>query len=144
MNIQDAVSTIMSTDLKTLSPEDKLQDAKDLFGTYSIHHIPVVEDEKVVGILSKLDLMYFLNPIHPESNEKYLNRLRLKNYTVGEAMSKGVVSVKSTDSIQAVLEIFSENLFHAVPVEEEGRLVGIITTHDIIFRLLHPQKQIAS
>ena len=142
MNLKDPISSIMSTSVKTLAPEDKLQAAKNIFDSHSLHHIPVMEGEKLVGILSKLDYLYFLKPIHPDSQEQYLNNIRLKNYTIKEVMTKRVVWVSSSDTIETALEILTENLFHAVPVLDDGKLVGILTTHDIIFRLLHPKKMI--
>jgi acetoin utilization protein AcuB len=143
MNLKDPISSIMSADVKTLTPEDKLQKVKEVFDDHAIHHIPVLKDEELVGIVSKLDYLYFLKPIHPDSQEQYLNDIRLKNYTVEEVMTKRVVSISSTDTIQLALEILTENLFHAIPVVDKDKLVGIITTHDIMFRLLHPKQMLA-
>ncbi|MFT5165751.1 MAG: CBS domain-containing protein [Saprospiraceae bacterium] len=143
MNLQDPISSIMSTAVKTLAPEDKLQRVKEVFDDHAIHHIPILKEEELVGILSKLDYLYFLKPIHPDSQEQYLNDIRLKNYTVDEVMTKRVISVSSTDMIQTALEVLSENLFHAIPIVDNDKLVGIITTHDIIFRLLHPKRMLA-
>lgn len=143
LNLKNPVSSIMTTSLQTISPDEKLKRVKEIFEDHSIHHIPVVKDDELVGILSKLDYLYFLKPIHPDSQEQYLNDIRLKNYNVSEVMTKRVISVAPADSIQTVLEIFSENMFHAIPVVDHGKIVGIITTHDIIFTLLHPKKSIA-
>ena len=141
MNLKAPVSTLMSTSLITVSATDKLQVAKDLFGEKSIHHLPVIdEEEKLVGILSKTDYLYFIRPLDKDSNEPYLNEIRLKNYTIGEAMTSRVVSVTPDDSLESALEILTENIFHALPVVNGEELVGILTTHDILFKLLHPSK----
>lgn len=140
MNLQAPVSNLMSTNLITVEATDKLQVAKDIFGTHNIHHLPVMKDEELVGIFSKSDYLYYIRPLDKDSNESYLNDLRLKNYTIAEAMSTRVVSVSSTDSVKMALEVLTENLFHALPVVDDGKLIGIITTHDILFRLLHPAK----
>ncbi len=140
MNLKAPVSSIMSSSLITVSSSDKLQVAKDLFAEKNIHHLPVLEDDKLVGILSKTDYLYFIRPLDKDSNEPYLNEIRLKNYTIGEAMTSRVVSVSSKDTIEAALEILTENIFHALPVVDDDELVGILTTHDILFRLLHPKK----
>jgi len=140
MNLQNPVSSIMTPRVYTLTKESKLQAAKDLFDTYPIHHIPVLERKELVGIVSKADYLYFIQHIDKESFEKYLNEVRLKNYTIGEVMSNNVVTIAPNDTIQEALEILSNNLFHALPVVENGDLVGILTTHDVIFRLLHPNK----
>ena len=140
MNLQDSVTSIMSRSLKVVAPEDKLQVAKDLFGTYQIHHLPVVKNGKLVGILSKTDYLYFMHPASRKEQNKEANELQLQNYTVEDAMSKRVVFVYASNNIKTALEILSENLFHALPVMENGKLVGLVTTHDIVFALLHPKK----
>jgi len=140
MNLNKTVSSLMTSEVITLSPNDKLQAAKDVFESHSIHHIPVMDNGQLVGMLSKTDFLYFMPQIDPESNEKYRTSIRLKNYTIEEAMMKGIIAVRPDATLKAALEIFSENLFHALPVVENGVLKGILTTHDILFRLLHPQK----
>lgn len=140
MNLKAPVSSIMSSNLITVSSTDKLQVAKDLFTEKNIHHLPVLEDEKLVGILSNTDYLYFIRPLDKDSNEPYLNEIRLKNYTIGEAMTSRVVSVSPNDSLESALEILTENIFHALPIVSGEELVGIITTHDILFKLLHPSK----
>ena len=55
------VSTIMTTDLITLSITDNLWAAKELFDKHKIHHIPVVRYRDIVGLLSKTDLDLFYN-----------------------------------------------------------------------------------
>ncbi len=136
MNLQDLVSTIMTKNIYTLDPADKLKQAKELMDTYAIHHIPVLEEQKLVGIISKSDLLYYLKAVDNEANEKYLNEIRLKNYTVGEVMSKKAITIDADDAIEYALEIFSDNLFHAIPVMHKGKLVGMVTPYDVIHRLL--------
>ena len=143
MNINNPVSSLMSTELKVLEPSDPLQAAKDIFDSSNIHHLPVVDNGGLVGMVSKTDYLYFLKHTDPESQETYVNRLRLKNYKIEEVMTKDVISINPSDTIKAALEIFAENVFHALPIITKGKLVGMITTHDIIFRLLHPKSQIA-
>ena len=138
MNIQNSVSTLMTSNVHTLTKDDKLINAQELFDTFRIHHCPVVEGNRCIGMITHSDLLYFLTPMTPESKDQHLNDKRLKNYSVEEVMSKNVITISPDATIERALDIFCENLFHALPVEEDGELVGIITTHDIMFRLLHP------
>ena len=144
MDINQPISSIMSESVYTVSPKDKLQVAKDVFDTYPVHHVVVMDNDQLVGIMSNLDLMYFLRPIDPESNEKYINRLRLKNYTIEEVMTKEVVTINAEESIMAALELLNKNVFHALPVMKGGALCGIMTTHDIIASLLESNKKTVS
>jgi CBS domain-containing protein len=141
MDIKAPISTIMTSELVTVTPEDRLQAVKDAFDKFRIHHLLVVdEEEKLMGIISKTDLLHFLDFIDKESNEPYLTELRLKNYKAEEIMVKNPFTVSESDTIQAVLEVFKENVFHALPITKAGKLTGIVTTHDIITSLLEHHK----
>lgn len=136
MNTKAPVYSIMTTKVITISPDDQVKVAKETFEVNKIHHLPVLEDEKLVGILSGSDLLHFLRYLDKDSQEPYLNDLRLKNYKVGEIMQTNIATVDYEDSIQSILEVFSQNVFHALPVMKNGELVGIVTTQDIVKALL--------
>ncbi|MFK7932995.1 MAG: CBS domain-containing protein [Saprospiraceae bacterium] len=126
----------MTTNVITVSTTDPVKVAHDTINSKQVHHLPVVDDEKLVGMLSSSDLLFFLRAIHPDSQEQYLNELRLKNYKVKEIMSEAPLSLEPSDSIETALKIFAENMFHAVPIVENMKVVGILTTHDIIVETL--------
>lgn len=136
MNTKAAVSTIMTTNVLTITPDDQVKVAKEIFDLNKIRHLPVMEDEKLVGILSGSDLLHFLRYLDKDSQEPYLNDLRLKNYKVGEIMQTNLATVDHEDTIHSILEVFSQNVLHALPVLKNGELVGIVTTQDIIKALL--------
>ena len=136
MNFTAPVSTLMSKKLVTVSPGDKMMVVKEIFDNHRIHHIPVVRYTKLLGIISKTDFMYFLrgNPNTP--TDKAIEESRLQSYNVEDIMTKGIASIESTERINVALQIFSENLFHAIPVVDNGELVGMVTSLDIINALL--------
>lgn len=140
MDIKAPISSIMTTDLVTVAPQDKLVEVKKAFDNFRIHHLLVVDEEKLVGIISKTDLLHFLDFIDKDSNEPYLTELRLKNYRAEEIMVREPFTVSENDSIKGVLEVFRENLFHALPITKAGKLTGIVTTHDVIKALLEDHK----
>ena len=132
MNIYSPVSNIMTSNLITVGPNDLLSKVNEIFAMNRIHHLPVVEGKKLVGMLSKSD---FLKAIHgvslhgstEEENTEILNKVKVK-----ELMVKGIAHIESKDHIAVAVEIFLENLFHAVPIVDNGKLVGIVTTFDIM------------
>ncbi len=133
MNLLAPVSSIMTKKLITVNPEDKLIEVKRLFDEHKIHHLPVVRFTKIVGIISKTDLLYFLKGLgRDESGEAYLNEVRLSNYTAEEIMTSGMAKLEPEDRINVALEVFKINMFHALPVVKNDELVGILTTYDII------------
>ena len=52
--------------------------------------------------------------------------------SIEQVMTKDLMTVQSSDTIQQVATILSENEFHALPVIEDGKMVGIVTTTDLI------------
>ena len=133
MNVLAPVSSIMTTKLITVNPKDRLEDVKKVFDENKIHHLPVVRYKEIVGIISKTDLMFFLKGLGDNTEyDDVLNYTRLKNYCAEDIMTKGLAKMEPTDRINVALSVFKENLFHAIPIVENGELVGIITTYDII------------
>lgn len=136
MNTLAAISTIMTKDLITANPKDNLSAVKELFDNNKIHHIPVVRYKKIVGIISKTDVLYFVKGYSQNSYDDVINETRLKNYTAEEIMTTGIAKLSPDDKISTALKVFRENLFHAIPIVKDEELVGIITTYDIIKALV--------
>ncbi|MCB0617181.1 MAG: CBS domain-containing protein [Saprospiraceae bacterium] len=132
MNVLAPISTIMTTNLITVNPKDPLTTVKEVFEKHKIHHIPVVRFKTIVGIVSKTDFLHFLRGFSKSDDDRFIDEARLKAYTVDEIMTTGMAKVESTDRINVALEVFKVNMFHAIPVVDNGELVGIVTTYDII------------
>ncbi len=132
MNILAPLSTIMTSELITVVSSDKLEKVKVIFDTNKIHHLPVVSGKEIVGIISKLDMLYFLKGMANKEEEDLLNEARLQHYKAEDIMTTGIAKLESTDRIAVALEVFKENLFHAIPIVDNNELQGIVTTYDII------------
>jgi len=133
MNTSAPVSTIMTTQLMTLHPDDSFQAVKKLFEEKNFHHLPVVEPGgKLVGIISKEDLykvayILTLNTTGPTYSVKQMDSL-----TARDVMTKYPIFLDPDDSIGLAADIFLANKFHALPIVEDDILVGILTTHDLL------------
>jgi CBS domain-containing protein len=125
------VAEIMSCNLKTLHPKDKLVRAKELFKEFDIHHIPVHVMGDVRGIISLGDLL-FLEGFVTNSFDDFLRTKRYEMATVDEIMTSRPFTVESDMLLSEVLELMTEKRVNALPVKENNELVGIITTHDIM------------
>ncbi len=132
MNVLAPVKTIMSKDLITVTPTDKLTVVKEIFDENNIHHLPVVRFKELVGIISKSDFLHFLRGFSPNDEDRFVNFARLRAYNAEDIMTKGIAKLDPEDRINVALEIFMVNRFHAIPVVKDGDLVGIVTTYDII------------
>lgn len=134
MNVLAPVKTLMTTNLITVNPADKLIKIKEIFDNNKIHHIPVVNYKQIVGLVSKTDFVYFMRGFSRNEEDRFVNEARLRAYKAEDIMTKGLAKLTPNQRINVALEIFLENRFHAIPVVEEksGELVGIVTTFDII------------
>jgi CBS domain-containing membrane protein len=119
----------------TLKKSDNLETAERLFRKYHIRHIPVVTDDVIVGMLSYTDLLRLSFADITENNED-ADVLVYNMFTIKQVMKKAIVSVSSSDSIKDVAEILATKEFHALPVVDNNKLVGIVTTTDLIKYLL--------
>ena len=135
MNLLAPVSTIMSTDLITVKPNDKLSLVQEIFQSNRIHHILVIDNQKLVGIISKSDFLFFQKGYKNKKVSRETQKLRLKVRKAKEIMTSKIAKMESHQKLDIALAIFKENLFHAIPVVEKGEVVGIITTYDFIKHL---------
>ncbi|MCL8006672.1 CBS domain-containing protein [Gelidibacter japonicus] len=125
------ISSIMSTKIITLKKDDELETAERLFKRHKIRHIPVVEGESIIGMLSYTDLLR-ISFVDAVDDDGEIESLVYNMFTIEQVMAKNVVSVPSTANIKEVAEILAKKEFHALPVVDDDVLVGIVTTTDLI------------
>jgi CBS domain-containing protein len=131
------VSSIMSTQLVILNTADSLEKAEHLFKKHKIRHIPVIEGQrKIVGMLSLTDLLRISFADGAYEDEDDIESVVYEMFTLTQVMAKKIKSVSPQTSIKEVAELLAAREFHAVPVVDNGDLVGIVTTTDLIKYLL--------
>lgn len=120
MNLLTKVSALMSTDLVTVTLHTPLGEAGALFRKHNIHHLPVTDPAgQLLGIISKSDFLKIL-------------KLDLKAPTVKDLMTSHLAKLEPGDNLRTAANLFTLNRFHALPVVENGKLVGMLTTLDLI------------
>ena len=137
MNIFAPISSIMTDHkhLVTVDPEEPLSKVKEIFDNHKFHHIPVVHFREIVGIISRTDFEHFMGGASHFEEDKYVNQLRLERSQAKDIMIKRLGKVSSDDRINVALEVFLVNRFHALPVVDDGELVGMLTPFDIMLAL---------
>lgn len=130
------VSEIMTKDVITLSTSDSLEHAELLFKSKNIRHIPVVENQQIIGMLSYTDLLRISFADAVDEDEHSVDTIVYNMFTIEQVMAKNLVSAPSSASIKQVAEILTKREFHAIPVVDDNKLVGIVTTTDLINYLL--------
>jgi CBS domain-containing protein len=149
------VGDVMESDWPSLGPEQTVEDVIKLFAESGISGAPVVEDGKLVGIVTEGDLIFrdaeikapgfldILGGIIPlgDWNEYRQEALKSAGVTVGEVMTKDVFTVSPDASLADAATIMAEERIKLVPVAEGERLRGVVTRMDILtLHVLNPRR----
>ena len=132
MNLLGPVSSIMSKDLITIFPDDSIEHIEEIFHAHRIHHLPVINEGKLVGMVSKSDVLFLKRGFDQEVMDE---KTRLNFYRAKDIMTTQLATLEPGDKVNVALEIFKENLFHAIPIVDNGFLKGIVTPYDFISAL---------
>lgn len=130
------VSDIMTTKLVTLQHDDDLMTAERLFKKHNIRHIPVVKGKQIIGMLSLTDLLRISFADAIDEHESEVDTIVYNMFTIEQVMAKNLVKVSPYATIKDVAKLLASKEFHALPVEDNNELVGIVTTTDLINYLL--------
>jgi CBS domain-containing membrane protein len=130
------ISTIMTKNVVKLNVSDNLTKAESLFKKHHIRHIPVVRDKVVIGMLSYTDLLRISFADELDDEENTIDITVYNMFSVEQVMTKNLTTIFPETTIKEAAEILSKNEFHALPVIENGSLVGIVTTTDLIKYLI--------
>ncbi|MBZ9618840.1 CBS domain-containing protein [Psychroflexus lacisalsi] len=126
------IQKIMTQNLVKLNLEDTLTKAESLFKSHKIRHLPVVNGDKIVGMLSYNDLLRISFADATDDDGDTVETTVYDMFTLEQVMSKQVSFVNASDPIEVAAELFITKDFHALPVLENDKLVGIVTTTDMI------------
>ena len=136
VQIEVPVSTIMVKDLITVDIDDGLDNAEHLLTKHKIRHIPVVKGQKILGMLSINDILRISFADGAFREEEDVSSSIYEMFTIRNLMRSKLETVRSDNTIKEVAEKFVESEYHSLPVVDDGILVGILTTTDLIKYLL--------
>ncbi|ANU25761.1 acetoin utilization AcuB family protein [Planococcus versutus] len=125
------VEEIMKTEVYTLRSDQTVQDVMNLFKEHRIRHAPVVEDEKVIGIVTDRDLKEAVPSrftVSPKG-EPYKKK-------VSEIMTANPVITHPLDFVEEVAMIFYEHKIGCIPVVSNQKLVGFLTETDLLYTFI--------
>lgn len=134
------VSAIMTKNVIKLNLADDLTKAEQLFKQNKIRHIPVVNGNKIIGMLSYTDLLRISFVDAVDDDAEIVDATVYNMFTVEQVMAKKLVTISPETTIKDTAEILSKNEFHALPVFLGELLVGIVTTTDLIKYLIDQYK----
>lgn len=131
----ELVTTIMTLQVLSISPDKSLRDAREIMTKHCIRHITIVDKNgKLLGIISKSDVDKFyisIDYIQKDLHSKLIDAVKVEHL-----MTKNVHTLDAEDTIKEAAEILSLSSYHALPVMNGSTLIGIVTSTDLILYLL--------
>jgi acetoin utilization protein AcuB len=130
------IADIMKTRVASVHMDDRLAVVKKIFGQVPFHHLLVVEDKQLVGILSERDMLRSISPNLGKVNET-VKDLDTLNKRVHQIMVRNPITVSPTASLDEASHLLLNNKISCLPVANGKTLVGIITWKDILKAYCH-------
>jgi len=121
-----SIKTVMTPFPYSIEPEASADQAQELMADHGIHHLPVMKDGTLIGMVSggDIDLMRNINATKSKAN----------NLTVSDAMVEDTYTVDLSERLDSVLHRMAEHHLRSVVVTRKGKLVGIFTQVDACAR----------
>ncbi|MGB3681335.1 MAG: CBS and ACT domain-containing protein, partial [Rubrobacteraceae bacterium] len=120
------VRDVMTRDVVTLGPEASAREALGICRERGIRHIPIVEKDRLVGLVSDRDLRD-VSPPRQGSDQATLSWTRVR-----DIMSTDLSTVGPLDTIDHVAQEIYDRKIGCLPVVDDGEVVGIITSQDMM------------
>ena len=115
------VNQVMSKNVLTAEKSTSLQDAAQEMNRLDVGCVVVTENSKPIGIITERD---FVTKVAAEGRPLFTE--------ISEVMSSPLITIDPEETIWEASEIMKEKLIHKLPVIENERIVGVITTSDIV------------
>lgn len=142
---------IMSTEIITVSPTTSVSELAQILTNHKINGVPVVDEGgNLQGVVTENDLIYQKKNVHiptvltildsviylesPENLKKEMHKIT--GSTVADIYTQPVVTIDKNTPIEEIATIMAEKNIHTIPVLEDGKIVGVVGTRDILMTLI--------
>jgi CBS domain-containing protein len=123
-----SIEAIMSTDLITLAPTDTVAQARTLMHNNRIHHLPVMDNDKLVGLITLTNVL--------AATDSYLrdpeNRIHANEVLVKDVMVTDLATIDEHASLRQAALFIEKHQIGCLPIVTNGVLRGIITDTDFV------------
>ena len=130
------VSAVMTHGVRTLDVHAKFSEVRRALIANEFHHMPIIDGEALVGILSWRDLVraYRTARRGAGTGDAFaLDDLLDRTTSIDQVMSKDLVTLRADEPLERAIDLIADGHIHSVLVlDEDGKLVGIVTDKDII------------
>lgn len=127
-----SVEQIMNKTIVSVGMDDSLLSAKALFDEHRFHHLLVIENGKLLGVVSDRDLFKAVSPNVGTVVETIKDRATL-NRRVHQIMTRKPITLMKSEPIREAIHVFNTHKISCVPiVDNEQKVVGIVSWRDIL------------
>jgi len=121
----------MKKDLITITKDERMTTARKIMKEKNIRHLPVVDGKKLIGLVTNMDIRKAEASPATSLEIRELHYL-LDKLTVGEIMTRNVISISPDISVEEATTLLHDNKIGCLPVVEDGNLVGLLTENDVM------------
>lgn len=129
---QQAISALMTTDIVSIDVGQPLSDAYHALKGAPYHHIPVLDGDRPVGMISSTDVLKLVYDVEGAS-DKVLTAMLDHQFTIEDAMTPDLVTLPESATVHDAAELLADGKRHSVLIlDADGTLAGIVTTTDLV------------
>ena len=132
MKKNEPVTHVMTKNLITVHEADPVSKVRQLIEQHGVHHVLVVKGEQLVGIVSWTDIMRVSFGEFGNQDGKHLDAILDHTYKMSDIMVANPISLPMTGTVRDAARLLSEGNYHALPIVDGSKLVGIVTSTDLL------------
>lgn len=136
MRKNDPISNLMVKDVVTIQVGQNVSEARKLLSEKGFHHLPVLDGDKLVGVISSLDIVKLTFDAY-HTDERTMDIVLDELFTLNKVMKTDLITISYKDTVRRAVNLLSDGKFHSLPVVgENDTLKGIVTSTDLIQYLM--------
>jgi len=121
------IKDYMSAPVYVIERNEPIQRARNLMFKYSIGRLPVMDNGKLAGIVTKYDITNRLNQAAPEWRRRPIDKVPIQ-----VVMTEKPITIFPDATMAQAAELMAENDISGLPVERDGEILGMITSRDMV------------
>jgi CBS domain-containing protein len=128
----ESIREILTTEVMTVHITQKISDVNKVFRENMIHHVPVLNRKKPIGIISTNDILRVMFDIGL-NDERMIDSILDHHYSIKDVMSTELVTLPISSTIKDVAKILQFSTIHSILItNDKSELEGIVTSTDLI------------
>jgi CBS domain-containing protein len=132
MTKREPIQSVMTSHPTYVQRSQPISQVYDLLNGAPFHHVPVLDGDRPVGMVSASDILRLVYDIDG-SDDRMLRTMLDHQFTIDDAMTEELRTVANTASVFDAASMLSDGSLHSVlVVDDDGKLAGIVTSTDLV------------